>query len=214
MTPRSQAKSMSPDTGKRDLLLPAHIQRLGFWFSVLGSLIVIAYLAAFASGHVAASPNDLGLGSILLFLLASVLFFSIPWAGMGLRLKKFGPLEFERKLEGQSEERIKDVAALEDRIRKLELALGNAASPLPVAGLALDPEEVELQELVVKFLTEFGEWAFSPLRIENWGASQPGYSGLSGQSERLRSTLRRLVAEGVLETRISRKGNTLYRIRE
>lgn len=197
---------------KKSEVLPRRIQSAGFWCSLIMSVAIIAYLASFAAGCVTVSPKDLELTNILLFSLACLLFFGVPWNSLGLSLKKFGPLEFERKLEGQSEEHIKDISALEEKLASLEAALENKLG----SNLQNNVKELDTNEgfkaLVVQFLSDFDEWAFSPLRIENWGSKQKGYEELAGKTDLLRRILRKLVAEGILETRVSKKGNTLYRI--
>jgi hypothetical protein len=131
---------------------------------------------------------------------------------LGLSLKKFGPFEFERKLEGQSEEHIKDISALEDKIAQLEAAMKASGGEVKTTEIQPTPDEKEMRDLIIKFLTEYEQWSFSPLRMETWGAQRSGYSKLASNSSLLRRLLRSLVSEGVLETRVSKKGNTLYRV--
>lgn len=70
-------------------------------------------------------------------------------------------------------------------------------------------------DLIVSFLSQFKQWAFSPLRIKKWGGLQTGYEQFSRLSaDEIRTTLERLTESGVVETRKSRKGNTLYRVME
>jgi len=195
-------------------LFPENIRIIGFWTSLIFSGILIAYYVAYIYECVEASPKDLGLSSLLLFSLACFFFFAIPWHKLGLSLKKFGPIEFEKRLDGQSEEHIRDISEIEKKISQLESTVyangkikqGVIAEP--------SPREKELRELILKFLSEYDRWSFSPLRIEEWGADRPGYSKLAGDPSLLRSLLRALVAEGRLETRVSKKGNTLYRYKQ
>ncbi len=194
-------------------LFPENIRKIGFWASLIFSVSLIAYYLAFIFHGATVSPKDLELSNLLLFSVASFLFFSIPWHKLGLSLKKFGPLEFERKLEGQSEEHIKNISELENKIAELEAAIAASGHQVQVSAIQPTPEEQEMRDLIVKFLTNFKQWSFSPSRMESWGAEQPGYSKLAGNPSLLRRLLRSLVSEGVLETRVSKKGNTLYRIK-
>ncbi len=204
--------SIEENEQKEDIL-PKHIQRMGFWGSLAVTVVITAYLISFAAGCVTVAPKELELTNILLFSLACLLFFGVPWHSLGLSLKKFGPLEFERKLEGQSVEHIKDISVLEEKLASLEAAIeNNLGNNLQANVQELDINE-GLKTLVIQFLSDFDEWAFSPLRIENWGSKQEGYEGLAGNTDLLRRVLRKLVAEGILETRVSKKGNTLYRIK-
>lgn len=69
--------------------------------------------------------------------------------------------------------------------------------------------------LLVKFLSEFKQWAFSPLRIQKWGGEQFGYEPLSQLStDEIRSMLERHEDTGLIETRKSKKGNTLYTVKK
>lgn len=200
--------------GQQEALLPKNVQRYGFWLSLIGSLMLFTYFVIYIVGYVEVAPKDLGLANIFLFSLACFMFFSIPWHNLGLGLRRFGPLEFERKLKGQSEERIKDIAALEEKIEKLEEVLGRPPGAVHYVDKERNRKVSDFKALIVAFLREFDDRAFSPRRIENWGAQQPGYSELSGNSELLRTTLRRLVVEGTVETSVSQRGNTLYRIKK
>ncbi len=179
-------------------------------FGIL-SLAIIVYFAVYILGGVKASPKDLSLTSLLIFSLSCVLLFSVPWNKLGLSLKKFGPLEFEKKLEGQSNEHIQDISALEDKIAQLEKLLSQHNVMPEVA--AETSEEAQLRELIIRFLTEYEQYSFSPLRMENWGSKIKGYAKLKGDPQQFRRLLRKLVAEGELEIRVSEKGNTLYRIK-
>lgn len=68
-------------------------------------------------------------------------------------------------------------------------------------------------DLIMSFLSKFKQWSFSPLRIKKWGGLQTGFEQFSELStEDIRATLERLRESGVLETRKSQKGNTLYRV--
>ncbi len=71
------------------------------------------------------------------------------------------------------------------------------------------------EDLILRFLTEFKQWAFSPLRIQKWGGSQTGYEPLSQLStDEIRALLERQKERGTIETRTSKKGNMLYRLKK
>lgn len=203
---------MTESDDDQDELFPENIRKIGFWASLLFSLALITYYIAFIFHFATTSPKDLEISNLLIFSATSFLFFSIPWHKLGLSLKKFGPLEFERKLEGQSEEHIKDISALENKIAELEAAIVEGGRQVPIIAIQPTTEEQQMRELIVKFLTEYKKWSFSPSRIETWGAQQPGYSMLADNSSLLRRLLRSLVYEGILKTSVSKKGNTLFRV--
>lgn len=192
-------------------LVPAGLRSKGFWLSLFFSVVLIAYYVAYIVGVANASPRELGLSNLLLFFLLCFLFFAVPWHQLGWALRRFGPMEFERKLEGQSRERILEIAALEERIAELESAVrqdkGTAAIMAPG-----DPLE-SLQEQVIAFLREHDQQAFSPGAVERQCAKEPGYASLADDPIALRRTLRRLVAEDRVVTRVSENGETLFRIR-
>lgn len=194
-------------------LFPENIRKTGFWVSLVISLAIIIYYVAFIFQRVSPTPKDLGLSNLLLFSAGCFLFFAIPWHNLGLSLKKFGPLEFERKLEGQSEEHIKDISEIENKLAQLEAAMKASGGIETTAERQPTQDEKEMRDLIIKFLTEYERWTFSPRRMETWGAQIPGYSKLANNSSMLRRLLRSLVSEGVLETRVSKKGNTVYRIK-
>lgn len=200
---------------QQEALFPESIRKTGLFTSSGLSILIIGYYIAFILKWVDKSPKDLSLSGLLLFLMASVLLFWVPWHKLGLSLKKFGPLEFERKLEGQSEEHVKDISELENKITELERLIAQMGNNGIVSEVAQNQNQNndDYRRLVIDFLTEYDRWSFSPLRIEKWGAKQAGYEQLGNKTNLLRPLLRSLVAEGILETRISEKGNTLYRIK-
>ncbi len=196
---------------QKEELFPPKIRCIATAIFGILSIAIMCYFLAYIFKCVDASPKDLSLSNLLIFSLSCTLLFSVPWDKLGLSLKKFGPLEFERKLEGQSTEHLQDISALEDKIAQLEKICGKGSKSTDDADKP--NEEDELRGLIIQFLTEYQRYSFSPLRMENWGAKKNGYSKLRGQPQLLRRLLRKLVAEDELETRLSEKGNTLYRIK-
>lgn len=86
-------------------------------------------------------------------------------------------------------------------------------------GHRLEPKEKELEkgrkDLILKFLKEWPNWGFTPLRIKNWGGSQSGYGELSKLSTmEIRKLLALLQATGKVRTRVSRNGNILYQAQQ
>jgi hypothetical protein len=82
-----------------------------------------------------------------------------------------------------------------------------------MVGFEVSFSEPELRNLLLEFLTKYKEWSFSPSRIRAWGSKQQGFSALSKfEHPFIRGTLQKMVSENILETRISKKGNTLYRV--
>jgi hypothetical protein len=153
---------MTENNDDQEEPFPENTRKIGFCVSLIFSLAFIAYYLAFIFHCVTTSPKDLELSNLLLFSAASFLFFAIPWHKLGLSLKKFGLLEFERKLEGQSVEHITDISALENKIAKLEAAIAASGRQIQVSAIQPTSEEQEIRDLIVKFLTDFEQWSFSP----------------------------------------------------
>ncbi|WP_104401808.1 hypothetical protein [Vibrio penaeicida] len=157
-----------------------------------------------------ASPKDLGLSGIFMFSISALFVVWVPWAKIGVRISKIGGVEFTDIVQGQASEHAEELSYLEDRIEYLEAKVKENDE---LAVLMDPPREIVLKELLLKFLQQYSEWAFSPARIRVWGSKQQGFSSLASYEHPLiRSSLQKLVSEGKLETRVSKKGHTLYRI--
>lgn len=168
--------------------------------------IVVAYVQCPES---AAAPKDIGLAPIFLFSVSALIVLWIPWQRLGIRITKIGGIEFEKIVAEQASEHAEELTYLQDRIEVLE---GYVRKIDDTAGLTEAVAEPELRKLLLEFLNKYSSWAFSPSRIRAWGAKQQGFSELSNYDYQfIRSTLQKLVTENELETRISKKGNTLYR---
>lgn len=174
---------------------------------LLCALFVYNYLS---SPEVYASPSDLDLSSIFLFSVSALFIVWMPWHVLGIRISKIGGIEFKEIVAEQASEHAEEISYLQDRIEVLEANLRQING---VATLVEGFEEPKLRGLLLDFLTKYNEWAFSPSRIRAWGSQQQGFSELAKYEHPfIRSTLQKMVSEGLLETRISTKGNTLYRI--
>lgn len=157
-----------------------------------------------------ASPSDLGVSSVFLFSASALILVWMPWHALGLRITKIGGIEFKEIVAEQATEHAEEMVYLQDRIEALE---NNLRQLNGVTVLAESFEEPKLRALLLEFLTKYKESAFSPSRIRAWGSLQQGFAALGKYNHPfLRSTMQKMVSEGVLETRISKKGNTLYRI--
>jgi hypothetical protein len=178
-------------------------------FSLLGLLgfsifVILRYLA----DPTLASPKELGIPSLLLFSLVGLVILLVPWDKLGLRIKKIGAVEFEQVVLTQRKEQAEALDSLSQRIEKVERVYipktETEDSPIP---------RHELEDLLMKFFAKYPKTAFSPWRIQTWGAQREGFNRLSQYSRiTIRQYLDRLLVEGKLETVLSRKGNTLYRL--
>ncbi|KGJ90122.1 hypothetical protein [Colwellia psychrerythraea] len=187
---------------------------LKFVITLFSSVLIIAcicltykYIEA-PKQHV--SPKELGLNSIFLFSIVALFVVWIPWDKMGIRISKIGGIEFKEIVQEQASEHAEELSYLEDRIESLEAYIRKDDG---ITELTERFQEPLLREQLIKFLTKYNKWAFSPSRIKAWGSQQQGFSDLSSYEHPfIRSTLQKMVSERLLETRISKKGNTLYRI--
>ncbi len=155
------------------------------------------------------SPSSLGLPAILLFTASILFLLHLPWKKMGLRIKKIGAIEFEEIIKTQASEHTEEIAYLQSKITQIELKFSKQVNS---AAEQLPPED-DIKNLILSFLTEYSQWSFSPLRIQNWGVKQPNFQRIGQHSlPTIKRKLRELVAENKLATRLSKKGNTLYRV--
>jgi hypothetical protein len=70
-----------------------------------------------------------------------------------------------------------------------------------------------LEEDLIKFLTNYSNWYFSPLRIVKWGGRQNDYKMFSNYSSaEVSSVLKKLEDKGVIKMTLSQKGNPIYKI--
>ncbi|MCS0433164.1 hypothetical protein [Vibrio diabolicus] len=188
------------------------------WIQILVSIISISLIVVCAicfwkyleAPQGFPSPKDLGLSGIFMFSISALLIVWVPWSKLGMRISKIGGVEFRDIVQGQASEHAEELSYLEDRIEYLEAKIKESDE---LSALTDPPREAALRKLLLEFLQKYSEWAFSPSRIRVWGSKQQGFSSLSNYEHPfIRSTLQKLVSEGKLETRVSKKGNTLYRI--
>ncbi|ODB93520.1 hypothetical protein A3194_02185 [Candidatus Thiodiazotropha endoloripes] len=185
---------------------------LSLFFALIAIWCLYYYYSYLSCPDEVASPSDLNLSVILIFCFSVLFVLHIPWEKYGLRIKRIGALEFEQVVETQAAEHAEDLSEVEERLLNLEQAMRETHEGVQFNEMLAEPE---LRNLLISFLSTHNRWAFSPLRIRKWGSKQAGFENLSNYDPALlRSTLRKLVAEGVLETRVSKKGNTIYRIAE
>lgn len=188
------------------------------WFKVLSasvSFALIAFPTIFLIRYSVrpehfVSPVELGLVPLILCGAATLLFVLAPWKALGLRVRKVGFLEFERVVNAQATEHAQEFTELRTRIDELETRVRGLDD---IASISENFEDLELRPLILRFLIDYGPNPFSPLRIRDWGGKQPGFEKL-GQTRisTVRRILKALVSSGQASTRISRMGNTLYKV--
>lgn len=194
---------------------------ISLFFSVFGgaSLILSGGIS-----FVVPTPNDFGLSVVLPMSLISTVLLALPWENENIAISQIGPIALERKIEGQAREQEIELAEIQSEIQSIRDKLSNrtieqhknsSGTEFSHSG---DEEEMryipkELEEMLFKFWGEFDRWAFSPSRISQFGPKQNGFEKLSKYNiNQIRAALRQLVLQGKLVTRVSKKGNTLYRV--
>lgn len=192
-------------------LVPGWVQGL----VTLGSVCIVGfciycYFSYLRSHEGFPSPGDLGLGGLLAFAVAAAGVVLTPWSALGLRVTKIGGIEFKDVVRGQAKEHFEDLNYLHNRIEKLENSIRKLDD---TAAVTEHFEEDKLSELLGDFLKAYRKYSFSPSRVSAWGSRQKGFGDLSKYDVPfIRNTLQKMVSNGEAETRISRKGNTLYRV--
>lgn len=188
------------------------------WLKITVTVVCVAlviFIADYTYKYVGAPktiapPKDLGLSGIFLFSISALFLVWVPWAKLGIRISKIGGIEFKEIVQEQASEHAEEISYLENRIESLEAQIRKSDE---MVGFVKNFDEPELRKLLLAFLTKYKEWAFSPSRIRAWGSRQQGFSALSSYEHPfIRSTLQKMVSENIIETRISKKGNTLYRV--
>jgi hypothetical protein len=156
------------------------------------------------------SPTELGVIQLILAGTVILLFALAPWKALGLRLRRVGFLEFDRVISGQAAEHAQELTELRTRLDEMETKVRGMDE---ISSISEHLEDVELLPLLVRFLEQHRPTAFSPLRIRDWGSRQPGYEKLAhSKLSSIRRMLQKLVSEGGAATRVSRMGNTLYKV--
>lgn len=196
--------------------IPRSFRLTAFWVIVaifLGCLLLLAW--DFWDNEPDADPTKTDLIGFLFILLIAGAICALEWEKLPFRISKIGPIELSEVVSGQAHEHAIAFDELRKRIEKLEEVQRKLAAqnhPSIVAPPA-SPDPQELEGLLERFFARYDSWSFSPLRIAKWGSLQPGFEELGDyQLEQIRRVLQAMVAEGKLETRVSQKGNTLYRI--
>jgi hypothetical protein len=182
--------------------------RLQWCFGIIAA-VVLVLIVRYAVGS-DAKPSELGLGPVLIFCLAGMASLSIPWDKLGLRLKKVGPFEFEEVIRNQKKEQSESLAFLQEQLDRLNEGL-RAGSESQISNFASHSPSAGLQTVLEKFFREYRGVFYSPLRIQTWGSRQSGFGELAKFSKaEITQTLLTMLATGRVQTRISKKGNTLY----
>lgn len=193
------------------LVLPFWYKLLfGLMFGIVSLICGGLYVAYILSPKDIPSPSDLQLGSVFIFSSAIFLLLSTPWPKLGLRINKIGPIEFERVINAQNREHIEEISELRQLLNEVDAKVRGSDD---ISSVSEHMASIDLRPLVIDFLSQNSPTAYSPLRIQQWGAKRSGFEKLSSYKlSNVRKVLQDMAAEGLLETTVSKLGNTLYRI--
>lgn len=185
------------------------------WISSLIGLVLLGFPIVFLlrySMHpgLFVSPADLGLVPMILAGTMILLVSLAPWKGLGIWPRKVGVIEFDRIVSTQAREHAEELAEIRVRIDEIESKVRGLDE---ISSITENFEDLEIRPLVSKFLEQNRPTAFSPLRIREWGSRQAGFEKLSSvRVSSIRRILQSMVATGNVATRVSRLGNTLYKV--
>ena len=194
------------------------IQGLPGWvrlvFAVLAILLLLTctvLIAAYVKNPATIpSPRELQLNTLIIAGLAILFLALVPWHKLGLRIRKIGAIEFERVVNTQASEHAVEFAELRVRIDELEEKMRGVDEISPISEAMAVPT---LRPLLLDFLDKHQPTPYSPLRIREWGSRQQEFEQLKDYEVALiRRMLQALVAEGKVATRVSKLGNTLYKV--
>ena len=187
-------------------------------------LIIVRYIQDPAKN---AKPDEIGLSSILIFLAVALAVVAVPLKKLNRWFKKIGPLELAAVVETQAKERVEELSEIREKISHLErqlpprdlfvLAKNRAERDFEVADdipvdqgvVRVISEGEDLEKVLLAFLKRNSRTSFSPSKIRVL-LEKRDVSGYS--TPQIRNALQDLVRRGLVRTKISQKGNTLYKI--
>ncbi len=187
-------------------------QKTKILLSILPGLLVISivgiycYLLFCDPEYI--EPSKFGLPEILLLSIALLTIINIPWTKLGVRIKRIGILELEKVVKTQANGNSQEFADLQEQIDILKKKI-SPSSP-SVADI-----ENTLDEAILDFLRKYSNIAFSPLRIKNRGANEniDIFKSASTTTAKIRESLRRLLSQGKILSKVSKRGNTIFKIK-
>ena len=194
------------------------IVNIPLWFKLFVLLVTVPvistvlylYWAYICEPLVYQSPASLGLPAIVIFCMSLLVFTFTPWNEVRMLFKKIGPLELQGILDTQAHERDEDLSNVEERLTTLEDKVFKS-DELDFIRKSFDSPK--LRGLLIAFLTAHEPTPYSPLRIKKWGVKQQNFEKLIDyELPHIREVLRELVADNILTTVVSEKGNTLYKL--
>jgi hypothetical protein len=207
----SPEEELEPIT--KDLTIPLFFQL----FITLISLCLIALSGYLLNKYLEspstfATPSESGAFSMFIFSISALCLAWIPWKKLGVKITRIGGVEFKEIVKVQATEHAEELSYIQERLETLEHKVYSESKQFFVQNVLTGKP---LTKLLLTFLETYEKWAFSPSRIKMWGAKQQGFSSLSDyELPFIRITLQKMLTEGTIETTLSKKGNTLYRLKK
>ena len=191
-----------------------HRLRLAILFVLAIAILLFLWLLCikFSDGAKDSDPSKMELIYVIIGLSIAFAVCCLKWETYRFRIAKIGPVEFYDIVGKQAEEREKALGEISARIDQLEKQLeaqtGDSFSSKDTDAVPESTSFENLKQQLTEFLASRDRTAFSPLRIQNLRNDKYAPHGLTD----IKRALRALLADGIVETKISQRGNTLYRI--
>lgn len=208
-----------------EYLIPVRLRIIASVIFAILAIIVLTPLIKYAYSPTDPPPQDVGLSSIAMFCLIILLGVNLPWERLSKVFRKLGPVEFQQRLEGQKIEQAQVIGPLEQQIEELEKIVQKLSKgkDTEVSVKSLIEKESDFLSIAQNDSDAMELFAFLEARRGNYfnasriralesSASKPRnfYRYRSREIYRL---LRKILAAGLIGTKTSKKGNTLYGVR-
>lgn len=142
-------------------------------FGILLFLIICLYVYLIVCNPQYIEPAKFGLPELLIGCMIILSIINIPWSELGFRVKKIGIIELEQVVKGQAKSNSDELADLQKQIDILNQRINNKQNEsTETITTNAGSTEKEIDRLVYEFLCNYKEWAFSALRIHNWGGKR------------------------------------------
>jgi hypothetical protein len=179
------------------------------WISIPIGLLIVAILILYC--YLIFCPNGtdvskFGIPEVLLLSITILTLVNVPWHNLGFRIKKIGIIELGEVVKGQAMSISEELADLQKQIDDLKINPNNSISR--------NDENSKLDTLIMQFLSKNKTIAYSASRILNLSSQPENFIEIEKYSIKdVRESLRRLLSSEKVTTKLSKRGNTLYKIR-
>jgi hypothetical protein len=189
--------------------VPASLRKAALW--VIGTIFVLLSVLLVLNFVDTGEDKDPSKMEIVYLLVGFGIAFGIcnlEWEKFQFRITKIGPVEFHNIVSAQAEERDAALNEVGQHIKKLEKQIRESALKANIPAPEMKSSSEDLKKELAEFLMANSHAAYSPLRIRNMQHDKFAEYEVAD----IHRALREMVAEGTVTTRVSQKGNTLYRM--